>query len=680
MTPNRGSSTDRDSGRFPVIRMLDFLSRVFPFNTLSQEDLRVIFRRSEIAYFPRGQVIVRAGSEPVQDLMIIYSGSVRLTEPGDEGEERLVDIRGEGETIGAAGIIQGGLPAATITAMEDLLVFLLPARDFTELLASHDAFRRHFTLPLAGMIRAYFTESATYAYRDSNREGLMEMAVQMRGRASELMNPKVFTCAPEVTIREAAIQMTRKEVGSIVVADGSGNPLGLVTDTDLRTRVLAVGLSPDAPVVEVMSRPPLTISKDAFAFEALLEMTRRAAHHLLVTDADRVVGIITDHDINMVTGSSPLGLAREIDKVTSPEDVSRFYPRLLRVLKLLVHLNSSSDYMMDLVSEIIDRLYLKLFGICERRMIQEGLGGAPVRYTWLAMGRAGRNEQAPPYRHDYILIYEDVPDVLEGGVREWFMGFARRVNDALSPWMNPTEPTRQATFSVAVCCQKASAWHGQFREWLKRSMNIPERYPELMFDTRVLKDDLAIGESFREGLWAELQAPGVFQALAKGLYSPLPPLGFFRNYVVGMDGNYTDTLDIERHGLDPLVNAARIMALDLGIESTNTLVRLRRAAEALPLDKGLEDDLHEAFGFITFLWVSRYLEVAETGGKDDRSLSASGMSLIQRKTLKNSFAAIRQLQVVLQERYAGDYHVRGRREPGKSLNMAGAQLPMRDSL
>ncbi len=653
MGPDRESSANRDSGRFPVIRMLDFLSRIFPFNTLSHQDLRAIFRNAELAYFPRGQVVIKAGSEPSPDLMVIYSGSVRLTEAAGAGEERLLDVRGEGETVGAGGIIRGDRATATVTAMEDLLAFLLPAGDFTDLLSSHDAFRHHYTLSLAGRVKSFFTESSHCAYEDSDRESLLEMAVQMRGRAADLMNPRVFTCTPETTIREVAIRMTRREVGSMVVADGSGNPLGLVTDTDLRSRVLAAGLSSDAPVVRIMSRPPFTISREAFAFEALLEMTRRGVHHLLVTDADRVVGIITDHDINVVTGSSPVGLAREIDKVASPEDVRRFHPRLLRLLKLLVHLKSSADYMMDLVSEIIDRLYVKLFAMCERQMMQEGLGDAPVRYTWLALGRAGRNEQVPPYRHDHILIYEDVPGERDGVVREWFMGFTRRVNDALSPWLTSTAPAREAAFGVAACCRDASAWHGRFGGWLRDAMNVPAPYPELIFDTRVLKDDLAIEEPLREGLRAALKDPGVFQSLAERSGAPQPPLGFFRDFVVKTDGSYTDGLDIERDVLDSIVNAARILALELGIPSTNTLDRLKRAAEAAALDGGLQEDLHEAFGFITFLWVSKYLEVAESGVRNDQVIAAPRLNMMQRKTMKYSFAAIRRLQAIVRDRYHG---------------------------
>src|SRR5690606_36904252 len=69
----------------------------------------------------------------------------------------------------------------------------------------------------------------------------------------------VLTGNRQETIAQAAKKMSERGVGSIVVVDDRHYPVGIITDKDLRNRVLAVGRSPDMPVEEVMSHPVITI-------------------------------------------------------------------------------------------------------------------------------------------------------------------------------------------------------------------------------------------------------------------------------------------------------------------------------------------------------------------------------------------------------------------------------------
>lgn len=641
-------------GRFPLVRILDFIAKVFPFDTLEREELNGVVAHMELAYYPRGQVIIRAGGDPAENLYIIHSGSIRVTVPSEAGEEFLVDMRGEGDLFGAVSLLQSRKALFTVTAQEDLLTFLLPADEFRRLVAEHSVFERHFSLSLARNIRAVWDTSQSHPGHRPGVESLKAIGSQMRRRAADLMSREVLTCDPETSIRQAAVAMTRREVGSIVVVNGSESPVGLVTDTDLRSRVLAEGLSPDTPVKAIMSQPPLRVGPQAFAFEAVLEMTRRGVHHLLVTEAGRMLGVISDHDIKVVTGGTPVGLAREIDKAGTLEDLDRLPERIRRVLELLVNLGSSADYMMDLLSEFLDRLYGKIFELCEAQMVREGLGGAPAGFTWLVLGRAGRKEQAPPVRQDSALVYADVPSDQEGVVREWFIGFSRRVNEALRRWHFALGPGARQT-GGAEWCRSASAWRRTYREWVLGQAGLPTEDPGAVFDFRAIGDDGGFTASLRDVLGAAMvEDPGFLPRLAGLGTAKRPPIGFLRDFVVEKDGGYTERLDLDGQGLRLLAGAVRVMALDGNLAVTNTLARLRRAAGAWNLDKRLEDDLHEAFSFMTVLWVSRYLDATGAGEREDVStLNPAGLSTMQRKMMKESFGVIAQLQDVLARRFAG---------------------------
>ena len=239
-----------------------------------------------------------------------------------------------------------------VTAHEDLLTFLLPGAEFKKLVETHTEFRNHFKYSLAQYIRASREPAPVNKNLGTGVDTFGEIASQMRGRVSDLMSAQVLTCSPDASIQEAAREMTRRKVGSIVVTNGNNEAVGLVTDTDLRVRVVAKGLSPEASVEHIMSRPPLSISPGAYAFEAMFEMTRYGVHHLLVGEGGRLQGVVSDHDIKMITGSTPVGLARNIEKVESLEEMDRFPERIRRVLESLLNMGSSAEYMMDLPQRI----------------------------------------------------------------------------------------------------------------------------------------------------------------------------------------------------------------------------------------------------------------------------------------------------------------------------------------
>src|SRR5262247_37641 len=99
-------------------------------------------------------------------------------------------------------------------------------------------------------------------------------------RVRELGRRPPVTCAPDTTVVELARRMLREGVSSILVVGPEGAPRGIITDRDLRRKVVAEGRDPSTTRAgEIMSAPLVTIGSDAFAFEALLEMTRREIHH-----------------------------------------------------------------------------------------------------------------------------------------------------------------------------------------------------------------------------------------------------------------------------------------------------------------------------------------------------------------------------------------------------------------
>ncbi|MFH1136115.1 MAG: putative nucleotidyltransferase substrate binding domain-containing protein [Pseudomonadota bacterium] len=639
--------------QFPLARILDFISQVIPFDHLDEEELQRVVGKMEIAYYPRGAVIIEAGGPSADQLFIIHGGSVKITVISPAEEELLVDVRGEGDIFGAVSLLSSRQALFTVTAQEDLLVFLLPASDFRGLVRDHPVFQRHFQYSLARNIQAVFKGGSSPVSAGSEGVGpFKQMAVQMRSRVADLMGVRVLTCRPDASIRQATQAMTVRGVGSIVVVGDDGRPLGLVTDTDLRTRVLAAGVDSDQRVDRIMSQPPLTISVQAFAFEAMLEMTRHGVHHLVATEGERMVGVISDHDIKVIIGGSPVGLVREIENIGSLEELARIPSRLTRVLEMLVGLNSSSEYMMSLLSEFVDRLIIKIGDFSENKMVEEGLGPWPASYCWLSLGRAGREEQAPPLYQNFALVYSDVPREREGVVREWFLGFSRRVAERLAQLGLEPRPF-QLIKNGAVHCRSASEWRTTFANWIRGQ--VPGHWEEkgAALDFRPVLGESAFIVSLRNAIFETLdQYPAFLREMAEAAGAFRPPLGFLRKSVVERDGQYSEHWDLNMQGLRPIIAAVRVLALEHKTSATNTMERLADAARKMFLDKRLEDDLREAFSFMTLLRISRYLQARNSEVEFSDLVAPSELNTLQRKMLKDSFAVIDEFQTGLRRRPA----------------------------
>ena len=637
-------------GDFPLPRIKDFMRTVVPFDALEEGELETIVGLMELAYFPRGQVIIQTGQSPSQNLYVIMNGSVRVTLPRESGEELLVDMRGEGDTFGALSLLQGELALFTVQAQEDLLCFMLPGDSFRDLVEDNPVFRRHFSFSLSRNIEAVRRAADRHTVQMTGTESLGLDAVLTGSRVHELMSKQVLTCLPATPVKAAARLMTRRHVGSIMVCEASGVPLGIITDTDLRVRILAAGASVETPVADVMSQFLKNISPQAFAFEAMIEMARHGVHHLVVTEGRHLVGVISDHDLTMVTGSSPVGVMKEVSKVEQLEELAAMPQRMRRVMETLMRLGGSAEYMQEVLGEFNDRLTLRLLKIIQREMEHEGLGRSPVQFSWLAMGAAGRREQALAMGQDYAVAYANLPPHREEAVRGWFVELARRMSQGLEACGFICKPSALMT-DPERCCRSEAQWEEAFLAWVGSAEPAALTEAAGCFDLRAVYAETGFVESLWEKVFLAMDANRSFlERLGRASSQERPPVGFLREFAVDTDGHYLDELDLDQSALNPVVQAARLMALEQRLRHTNTMERLEAVTRLGLLKEGFADDLREAYGFVTLLRIARILE-NNNGHRPSALLDPASLNRVQRKMLKESFSVIGKLQDFAMQRY-----------------------------
>jgi CBS domain-containing protein len=459
----------------------------------------------------------------------------------------------------------------------------------------------------------------------------------------DLLARPLVTCTVGTPIQAAARTMAEQDTNAIVVVRATGEALGIVTDSDLRRRVVAAGLPGTTPVERVMSTPLVTIDASALFFEAVHTMLRHHLHHLVVLADGRPLGVLADSDLLAARAQGPLLLARQIEQARSLDQLVELQPRREQAMRVLVRAGVSAYDLARITAETNDHLVRRILAL-----VEAALGPPPLPYCWLGLGSEGRCEQALKTDQDNALVYQDPPPELAEPAQQYFAALAERVVAALERCGFP-RCKGGVMASNPRWCQPLQVWRSYFAHWVRRPEPAALLNAAIFFDLRAVAGASALADA----LWADLatwipESPLFSILLLREALNHRPPLGIFRTFVVERSGEHRGGFDLKTRGLLPVVEAARAYALARGITTTNTIERLRalRACEALNARDA--DDLIAAYEFLMSLRIRHHLDQLAAGQPLDNYIVPEQLSRAERHALKEHFKVIADLQAYIE--------------------------------
>lgn len=120
----------------------------------------------------------------------------------------------------------------------------------------------------------------------------------------------------DATIQEAAAGMRDVDAGALPVVSDADQLIGIVTDRDLAVRALAEGMEPETPVASVMTRNVSVVEPSDEVEDALSIMGSEQVRRLPVVEGGRLVGVVSQADLAAV-GAAP-ELARMVREISEP--------------------------------------------------------------------------------------------------------------------------------------------------------------------------------------------------------------------------------------------------------------------------------------------------------------------------------------------------------------------------
>lgn len=139
----------------------------------------------------------------------------------------------------------------------------------------------------------------------------------------DVMTPQVVTTRDDQTIKNAARVMANHGISSLVVLSSDGLR-GILTEKDIVTRVVCMGLDPEAITVsEIMSEPVIVITPE--------------------TPLEKAVEIMLEHRIKKLPVMESADDCLKLVGIVSLIDVAAVHPELIKGLKEMVQMEIDTD-------------------------------------------------------------------------------------------------------------------------------------------------------------------------------------------------------------------------------------------------------------------------------------------------------------------------------------------------
>ena len=623
--------------------ILDFLIRTPPFDELTYKECVRLSAKAMQAFYPAGTVVLTRGKSEITHLALIHSGRVKLYMTDQDGAESVFGFREAGQAIGALGILRDSLSNLDVVAVEDTLCLLISREDFRELTQNYARFSQFYLKVLS---ESYVVAALSQLRRGRHAEADHGSMFLFSAQVGDIVRRKPLDIPRKQSVKQAADLMTSGRVGSLLVSDDSGEPVGIITDRDLR-KVLSSGMDPSTPAGAVMSAPLRTIPSHTVCFDALLEMMNRRVHHLVVEKNGKITGMLSGHDLMVLQGSSPLNLVREINLVSSMEELYDLALKSPRVMHSLILEGARPGNITRLITLVNDHILDKLLGFLE-----DEIGPPPVPYCWLLMGSEGRKEQTFKTDQDNGLIYVDPADESEAAECDRY--FKALGNEATRHLVNCGFPRCKGDIMASnpKWCQPISVWKKYFDHWITTPEPKDVLHATIFFDFRPGYGHAELGVELRRHLMAHLSGQELFlRFLAKDCMTTPSALGLFKRFVLEKDGPYKNRLDLKTKGLVPFVDFARIMSLRHGIKETNTQERLQAVAEGGFISRELFLKLTQAYEIQMVLRLLHQDRQWEDGLELDNYVDPDELSELERSNLKEALSVVGDIRSYLREEF-----------------------------
>ncbi len=625
-------------------RIADFLKEFPPFNNLSIEELKMVSTSIRVINLEKHKVLFQINDMLHDSFYVVASGIINLSVISD-AEETLLNKCLPGDVFGLRPFFAKNNYMMTAKAREESVVYAIPIATFRPFVAQNSE--------VLNFLLESFANNSNDPRDRENKGKLLSDNVVFSSQQSEIQylqslsyNKAPIKVVPNAIIRDVAQQMTDNLANSVFVTENHF-PIGIITDTDIRSKV-ATGRYPiTSSVDKIMTAPVITVTENVSLAEAQLLMLKNSVSHLCVTqdgsEKSEIKGVISEHDLIVAQASNPGVLIKEIKRSKDAKDLKLVRNKLTDIIQTSISKNIPLTHVCNISGEINLAILKRSI---ELSILD--LGSPPARFAFLSIGSQGRKEQLLLTDQDNILVFEDVATDKYRDVKDYFLKLSKKTVSTLEKVGYEPCPNGHISSNI-LWCKSLTDWIKQYENWINTPGEISNEISSIFFDYEIAFGEPNIEEAITSAIFKNIKKHTLFfDYLGNDAIKKPAPLSFFKKFNVEEAGTYKDKFDIKNKALMPLIDGARLFTLSNNIKGiNNTHQRFKQLAMIDPKHSEIFLNCAEAF-----LVLSKFR--ALEGLKNDNSgqyISVEELSKVDRELLKNALAPMKDLEELIKDTF-----------------------------
>lgn len=625
-------------------RIYDFLKNFPPFDALEKEQLFKIASNVKVTYIEKDNFVFKQDENPHEYFYVVKDGAIGLYRDMDN-EQILVDICDEGDIFGLRPLIQNDIYLMSAKANEESVLYAVSVEILKEIIQTNEKVKKFLIASFSSNIKTPYakgTNGQLFANIEMHTSNTSFTEIQS---AEFSKNP--VTTLKTSTIKEAAQIMSDKRVGSILIVENK-NPIGIITDKDLRSKIATGLVSIEESVTAIMSSPVKTFKQKITVAEAQIAMIKNKITHLCITKDgtthSELIGVLSEHDIVILHGNNPSLLIKKINRAKEVTALKYIREKTSNLLLGYIEQNIPITFISQIISEINEAITIKAIELSIEEMDKE----PPVKFGWLALGSQGRKEQLLMTDQDNALVFEDVSPDKYMPTKQYFLQLAKKVTEKLNVIGFEYCPANMMA-SNPNWCLSLSEWKNQFDTWIKSPTEDAIMMCTIFFDYDLVFGDKKLVNAMSDSIYESINSFEIFlNFLGRNALRNPPPIGFFRQFLVENDGAHKDQFDIKSRAIMPLVDAARLLILSHNIkDKNNTISRFKKLIKLEPKNEDLYLSCIDSFKILLQFRTNQGLKSNDTG----RYVDLNNLNKFEKLKLKGCFKPIAAIQELLNIRY-----------------------------
>ncbi|CAN5570684.1 DUF294 nucleotidyltransferase-like domain-containing protein [soil metagenome] len=590
-----------------------YLGEHAPFDAMPVQARAELAAAATVYTFAAGELIVDYAAATPDEIWVVRAGGVALY-AGSERDADQLDALEAGGVFGYLPLLSAGQVSFVARASEPATVVRLPG----------DLVRAIFAQP-AGL--SYLAQSTWDVISTRSKS----QQPSMTAVGSLLADEPVFATA-DTPVREAVRHMTDRHASYVLVRQRDGG-LGIFTDRDLRTRVVAADLDLHVPVGQVVSTPARTVTTDRTAASVLIDMLENGIRHMPVVDPrGAVVGVVEEHDLVASATRQSFLIRRQIALAADRAELEAAAGRVSALAVDLFRGGTDAAGTSAVLSVVVDAVVRRALDL----QPADQAGSWRTRVAWLTMGSVARREAVPSSDVDSALSWADDVSAEAPEMRR----FAADVHTTLDRCNLPTDTNGAVAFKP-LFSRSAGQWAAAAAGWLDDPMK--DRgivMSSLLLDARAVWGDAALHTAPAAFGRMNVEHPHALRLQLLNALADKPRTRSLRDIVARRGG----TFDLKSHALTPIVNLARWGGLTVGLVSASTPARLQAAAGNGLLSAGDAGVLREVFDLLQRLRMAHQIDQLVAGLPPSDIITLSELSPLSRSLLNDGLREIAAVQ------------------------------------